>query len=39
MVASRPRLIALGFDREGYERLEAWMEAATPDDPEARSGP
>ena len=39
MAASRPRLIALGFDREGYERLEAWMEAATPDDPRLEADP
>ena len=39
MVASRPRLIALGFDREGYERLETWMEAATPDDPGLEADP
>ncbi len=25
-VASKPRMIALGFDRDGYERIEAWIE-------------
>ena len=39
MVSSRPRLIALGFDREGYEQLEAWMEGATPDDPRLEADP
>ena len=38
-LASKPRLIALGFDREGYERLEAWIEAAAPDDPRLQADP
>ena len=36
LLASKPRMIALGFDREGYERLDAWMEAASRDDPGSR---
>src|SRR5215469_4425805 len=31
-LASKPRMIALGFDREGYERHDAWTRAAAPDD-------
>ena len=38
-LASKPRMIALGFDREGYERLEAWIEAARRERPPARGGP
>ena len=38
-LASRPRMIALGFDREGYERHDAWIEAAAPRRPPARGGP
>jgi acyl-CoA synthetase (AMP-forming)/AMP-acid ligase II len=38
-LASKPRRIALGFDREGYERLEAWIEAAEPGDPRLEADP
>ena len=38
-LASKPRMIALGFDREGYERHEAWIEAAAHERPSARGGP
>ena len=38
-LASKPRMIALGFDRDGYERLEAWVEAAAPDDPRLQADP
>ena len=27
-LASKPRMIALGFDRDGYERIDAWIESA-----------
>ena len=32
-LAAKPRRIALGFDREGYERRDAWIENAALDDP------
>jgi acyl-CoA synthetase (AMP-forming)/AMP-acid ligase II len=35
----KPRLIALGFDRDGYERHDAWLEAATASDPELDGEP
>jgi acyl-CoA synthetase (AMP-forming)/AMP-acid ligase II len=38
-LASKPRRIALDFDREGYERLEAWTRAAAPDDPRLEVDP
>jgi acyl-CoA synthetase (AMP-forming)/AMP-acid ligase II len=38
-LASKPRRIALDFDREGYERLEAWTRAAAPDDPRLEADP
>jgi fatty-acyl-CoA synthase len=36
---SKPRMIALGFDREGYERSDAWIEAAPPGDPRLAAHP
>jgi acyl-CoA synthetase (AMP-forming)/AMP-acid ligase II len=30
---SKPRMVALGFDREGYQPLGAWIGAAEPRDP------
>ena len=39
LLASRPRTIALGFDRQGYERYEAWTESAAPDDPRLEADP
>jgi fatty-acyl-CoA synthase len=38
-LASKPRLIGLGFEREGYERLETWSEAAAPGDPLLEADP
>ena len=38
-LASKPRMIALGFDREGYERQDAWIESATLDDPRLEVDP
>jgi acyl-CoA synthetase (AMP-forming)/AMP-acid ligase II len=38
-LASKPRMIALGFDREGYERHDAWIEAAATDDPRLEADP
>jgi len=38
-LASKPRRIALGFDRDGYERHEAWIEAPAPDDPRLEADP
>ena len=35
----KPRLIALGFDRQGYERHDAWTEAAAPGDPRLEADP
>jgi acyl-CoA synthetase (AMP-forming)/AMP-acid ligase II len=32
-LASKPRMIALGFDREGYEPRDAWIGSSTSDDP------
>jgi acyl-CoA synthetase (AMP-forming)/AMP-acid ligase II len=32
-LASKPRMIALGFDRQGYERHDAWIEAGDASDP------
>jgi len=39
LLASKPRMIALGFDREGYERRDAWMEAASATDPLLEADP
>jgi acyl-CoA synthetase (AMP-forming)/AMP-acid ligase II len=33
LLASKPRMIALGFDREGYERHDVWIKSASGDDP------
>ena len=38
-LASKPRMIAIGFDRDGYERLEAWIETAEPRDPRLEGDP
>jgi acyl-CoA synthetase (AMP-forming)/AMP-acid ligase II len=38
-LASKPRMIALGFDRQGYERYEAWIQSAAADDPRLESDP
>ena len=38
-LASKPRMIALGFDREGYERHDAWIEAAAASDPRLEADP
>jgi acyl-CoA synthetase (AMP-forming)/AMP-acid ligase II len=38
-LASKPRLITLQFDREGCERSEAWIEAASPEDPALKADP
>jgi acyl-CoA synthetase (AMP-forming)/AMP-acid ligase II len=38
-LASKPRMIALGFDREGYERRDTWIEAAATDDPRLEADP
>ena len=38
-LASKPRMIALGFDRDGYEPLEAWIEDAEPRDPGLEADP
>jgi acyl-CoA synthetase (AMP-forming)/AMP-acid ligase II len=38
-LASKPHLIALGFDCEGYERFEAWTGAAAPSDPRLEADP
>ena len=35
----KPRMIALGFDREGYERHDAWMEGAGLEDPGLEADP
>ncbi|HEY5203766.1 MAG TPA: long-chain-fatty-acid--CoA ligase [Roseiarcus sp.] len=32
-LASKPRMIALGFDREGHERHDVWIGSASPSDP------
>ena len=37
--ASKPRMIALGFDREGYERLDVWVGPAPPADPRLAADP
>ncbi len=39
MLASKPRRIALGFDRQGYERYDAWIESAAPEDPRLEADP
>jgi acyl-CoA synthetase (AMP-forming)/AMP-acid ligase II len=38
-LVSKPRMIALGFDREGYERYDAWIEGAATDDPRLEADP
>ena len=38
-LASKPRLIALGFDREGYERHDVWIEAEAPSAPRLEADP
>jgi acyl-CoA synthetase (AMP-forming)/AMP-acid ligase II len=38
-LASKPRLIALGFDREGYERHDTWIEAGDANDPQLEADP
>jgi acyl-CoA synthetase (AMP-forming)/AMP-acid ligase II len=38
-LASKPRMIALGFDRDGYERSGAWLEAAAASDPRLEADP
>ena len=38
-LASKPRMIALGFDCEGYERHDAWARVAAPDDPRLDADP
>ena len=38
-LASKPRMIALGFDRQGYERQDAWSKSAAPDDPLLEADP
>jgi acyl-CoA synthetase (AMP-forming)/AMP-acid ligase II len=38
-LASKPRLIALGFDRQGYQRREAWAEGAGSSDPRLAADP
>ena len=38
-LASKPQMIALGFDRDGYESLEAWIEDAEPRDPGLEADP
>jgi acyl-coenzyme A synthetase/AMP-(fatty) acid ligase len=32
-------MIALGFDREGFERHDAWIESAAPEDPRLEPDP
>jgi acyl-CoA synthetase (AMP-forming)/AMP-acid ligase II len=38
-VESKPRLIALGFERDGYERFDEWIEAGDPSDPQLKADP
>jgi hypothetical protein len=38
-LASKPRMIALGFDRQGYERHDTWIESAAPEDPRLEADP
>ena len=38
-LASKPRMIALGFDRDGYERSDAWIEAARRERPRLEADP
>ncbi len=38
-LAWKPRLIALGFDREGYERHDIWIEAGDANDPRLEADP
>jgi acyl-CoA synthetase (AMP-forming)/AMP-acid ligase II len=38
-LASKPRIIALGFDRQGYERHDTWIESAAPEDPRLEADP
>ncbi len=38
-LAAKPRLIALGLDRQGFERHDSWAETAGPDDPRLAADP
>jgi acyl-CoA synthetase (AMP-forming)/AMP-acid ligase II len=38
-LALKPRMIALGFGRQSYERYGAWIESAAPDDPRLEADP
>ena len=38
-LASKPRMIALGFEREGYEPCDAWIGSAASDDPRLDADP
>jgi acyl-CoA synthetase (AMP-forming)/AMP-acid ligase II len=38
-LVSKPRMIALGFDRKGYERHDAWIEAGAVSDPRLKADP
>ncbi len=38
-LTSKPRMIALGFDRDGSERRDAWIEAAATSDPQLDADP
>ncbi len=37
-LASKPRMIALGFDRDGYERFDEWIEAGSHERSSAQGG-
>jgi acyl-CoA synthetase (AMP-forming)/AMP-acid ligase II len=39
VVASKPRMIALDFNRDGYERSDNWIEAAGASDPRLEADP
>ncbi len=38
-LASKPRMIALGFAREGYEPCDSWLGSSTSDDPRLEADP
>jgi acyl-CoA synthetase (AMP-forming)/AMP-acid ligase II len=38
-LASKPRMIAVGFEREGYEPGDEWIGSATSDDPRLEADP
>ncbi|HEV7481013.1 MAG TPA: long-chain-fatty-acid--CoA ligase [Roseiarcus sp.] len=38
-LVSKPRMIALGFDRQRYERYDAWIDSAAPQDPLLEADP